>query len=266
MRTDHVLLIDIGNTNLKASIGGPDGPPPPDFAVVVPTFADPVQALEPGLLAACQRAGVAPEHIEACAASSVVPRADGPLETAVRRLFGCRTLFVPGDLPIGFDNMAEIPDNVGADRLVGCRAARTLHPEPDNVVVVDFGTATTMDCVRGNDYLGGLTCPGIESSARTLSTRTAKLPDLTLTLDGPFRLSFDTMVSLNQGFIYGFAAMIEGLAARLKDLLPGETRVLATGGLALTVADHCPAIDRVHRNLIFTGLYDAYMERTGKSC
>jgi len=264
MQTDHVLLIDIGNTNLKASIGGPDGPPPFERAVIVPTFADPVLALEPGLLAACQRAGVAPQRVGACVASSVVPRADAPLERSVRALFGCATSFVPGDMPLGFDNMAAIPGNVGADRLVGCHAARRLYPEADNVVVIDFGTATTIDCVRGNDYLGGMTCPGIESAARALASGTAKLPDLTLTLDGPFHLGFDTMTSLNQGFIFGFAGLVEGLVQRTKAAIGGEAVVVATGGLAHTVADHCPTIHHVRGNLIFAGLYDAFMERTRK--
>lgn len=262
MRTDHVLLIDIGNTNLKASIGGPDGPPPPEHAVVVPTYADPEVALEPGLLAACQRAGVDPKRVRACAASSVVPRADTPLKQAVLKLFGCATQFVPDDLPMGFDNMAGIPDNVGADRLVGCHAARKLYPDEDNVVVVDFGTATTIDCVRGNDYLGGMTCPGIESSARALAGGTAKLPPLTLELDAPFHLSFSTMASLNQGFIFGFAGLVEGLIKRTEEAIGGKALVVATGGLAKAVSDNCPAIHHVRGNLIFTGLYDAFMERT----
>ncbi|WP_461208423.1 type III pantothenate kinase [Desulfocurvus sp. DL9XJH121] len=265
MKKNHVLLIDIGNTNLKASIGGPDAPPPPGRAVVVPTFADPVQALTPGLLAASQSAGVSPDNVADCVVSSVVPRANAPLAQAVRKLFGCATLFVPGDLPLGFDNMDRIPGNVGADRLVGCRAARTMYPEVKNLIVVDFGTATTMDCVRGNEYLGGMTCPGIESSGRALATGTAQLPELTLALDGPLRLGFGTMLSLNQGFIFGFAAMVEGLAARLTEVLGGEALVVATGGLAKTVADHCPAIRYVHPNLIFRGLFGAYVERPRKT-
>lgn len=264
MSKTHLLLIDIGNTNVKAVIAGPDAPPAAADTMVVPTFADPASALEPGLLAACQRAGIAPGDIAACAVSSVVPRADGPLTEAVTRLTGAPTLFVPADLPLGFANMAEIPDNVGADRLVGCFAARRMYPEAENLIVIDYGTATTMDVVRGHDYLGGLTCPGIESSARALSTNTAKLPELTLTLDGPLRLSFETMTSLNQGFIVGFAAMTEGLAARLKKLLPGPALVVATGGLAKSVAEHCEAIDHVRPDLIPAGLYTAYLEQTGR--
>ncbi|BBD08870.1 type III pantothenate kinase [Desulfovibrio ferrophilus] len=264
MSKTHLLLIDIGNTNVKAVIAGPDGPPSVEDTIIVPTFADPAAALEPGLLAACQRAGIAPQDISACAVSSVVPRADGPLAEAVMRLTGVRPRFVPDDLPLGFSNMASIPDNVGADRMVGCYAARRLYPEAANLVVIDYGTATTMDCVCGDEYLGGLTCPGIESSARALTTGTAKLPDLTLTLDGPFRLGFSTMLSLNQGFIVGFAAMTEGLVRRLKDLLGGEALVVATGGLATSVADQCEAIDHVRPDLIPTGLHIAFLERNGR--
>ncbi|MBU1003542.1 MAG: type III pantothenate kinase [Proteobacteria bacterium] len=264
MSKTHLLLIDIGNTNVKAVIAGSDGLPASHDTVIVPTFADPVAALEPGLLAACQRAGIAPEDITACAVSSVVPRADAPLAEAVARLTGVRALFVPGDLPLGFSNMASIPDNVGADRIVGCFAARRLYPEAANLIVIDYGTATTMDCVRGDEYLGGLTCPGIESSARALATGTAKLPHLTLTLDGPFRLGFGTMLSLNQGFIVGFAAMTEGLVRRLKNLLGQEALVVATGGLAASVADNCEAIDHVRPDLIPAGLYMAFLERSDK--
>lgn len=264
MSKTHILLIDIGNTNVKAVIAGPEGPPSAADTLVVPTYADAASALEPGLLAACQRAGIAPGDIKACVVSSVVPRADGPLADTVTRLTGSPTLFVPQDLPLGFSNMPEIPANVGADRMVGCYAARRLYPEAGNLIVIDYGTATTVDAVQGHEYLGGLTCPGIESSARALSTGTAKLPELTLTLDGPLKLGFSTMASLNQGFIVGFAAMTEGLVQRMKALLPGPAVVVATGGLAASVAEHCAAVDHVRGDLIPTGLYTAYLEQAGK--
>jgi len=110
------------------------------------------------------------------------------------------------------------------------------------------------------------------SSARALATGTAKLPHITLELDQPegqagacLHIGRSTAQSLNQGLLFGFAAMVEGLAARLAATLgaaPGEVRVIATGGFATSIARLCPAIDEVREDLLLDGLFLAW--KTGR--
>ncbi|MCK9240927.1 type III pantothenate kinase [Desulfocurvus sp.] len=246
------LILDIGNTNIKAALAAPGGSIGP--ACAVPTRPG-APALGPALVALCAGAGVAPGALGGAVASSVVPWADEAVAALVRAVAGLELRFAPRDLPFGFSNMAAIPPNVGADRLAGAFGARVALPDAPGLVVLDFGTATTVDCVRGGEYLGGLTCPGLRTAADALTEGTALLPPLTLALDEPvLRLGFDTMTSLNQGFLFGFAALAEGLAARLTALLGVPAPVVATGGLASAVAALCPAIGHVRPALVMEGL------------
>jgi type III pantothenate kinase len=120
--------------------------------------------------------------------------------------------------------------------------------------------------VQGNAYLGGLICPGVLSSARALATGTAKLPHITLELDpsepaGCLHIGRSTAQSLNQGLLFGFAAMVEGLAARLATTLGvclGDVQLIATGGFAKPIARLCPAINEVREDLLLDGLFLAW--------
>jgi len=260
MNKTHILLLDVGNTKIKAALGSPRGVVAASLRAV-PTHGDLAATLGPTLRKLFAQQELDMRDVAGCAVSSVVPRTNAPLVALVAGLTGHDPLFAPGQLPFGFANMAHIPDNVGADRLAGAYGAREAFPRADHIVIIDFGTATTVDCVRQRDYLGGLTCPGIHSAAESLTAGTAQLPTLTLTLDGPeLELGFDTMKSLNQGFLFGFAGLAEGLVARLTPLLGAEPLVVATGGLAPAVATLCPRIDHVLPDLVMRGLLAASME------
>ena len=120
---------------------------------------------------------------------------------------------------------------------------------------MDFGTATTFDCVTGQAYLGGLICPGVLSSHGALASGTAKLPRISLEADADAPLiGSNTSTSMRHGFVFGFAAMTEGLCARLKKQLPGPCLVLGTGGFAPAIAAVSSCIDHVRPDLILEGL------------
>lgn len=263
MGNTHFLLLDVGNTNIKAALATQDGLV--GRAVALPTAKDGA-GLARAVSGLCAEAGTKAAAIALSAVSSVVPGVDLALARVVEELTGRQPLFVPHDLPFAFANMAEIPGNVGADRLAGAYGAMRACPDAPGLVVIDFGTATTVDCVHEGAYLGGFTCPGLRSSADALSARAALLPELTLRLDKPEpTLGFGTMQSLNQGFIFGFAGLAEGLTARLEPLIGGDATVVATGGMAATVASVCPVIDHVRPDLVLEGLLAAALERTAKT-
>ena len=261
----HLLLLDVGNTSTKVGLAGPDGL---EASFVLPT-EQPGTADSWGLRLAAAVAHSRLDGVAAMAVSSVVPPVDSCLRAAADKYFGIRAAFVPKDLPLAVENRYARPQEVGADRLVTAFAARRLFPDAETVIVIDFGTATTFDCVQGDAYLGGLICPGVHSSARALASGTAKLPQITPevldeTAHGRLTIGRSTSQSLNHGFVYGFAAMAEGLCLRLKERLGGQALVVATGGFAQGLAAVCPCLEEIRPDLLLEGLRLAWLEAGGR--
>lgn len=254
------LLFDIGNTNIKIGLADVDG--------IIRSFSLPskrdetVDSLGLNLLAMLEHARVDISELDAAYASSVVPNLNPMLFRACRDYLRVRLDFVPEDIPLPLENRYAEPSQVGADRLVGAYAARMLFPEPASIICVDFGTATTFDCVEGNAYLGGLICPGVLSSAAALSTRTAKLPVVSLEVDaeGPVP-GISTSTSISHGFVFGFAAMTEGLTKRMAENLKAPCFVLGTGGFAENLARVARCFDAVRADLLLEGLRIIYAKQ-----
>jgi type III pantothenate kinase len=141
---------------------------------------------------------------------------------------------------------------VGADRIVNGVAALAGYGGP--VIVVDFGTATTFDVVnREGEYVGGVICPGIGISADALFQRAARLPRVDVRR--PARIiGGSTVGSIQSGLYFGYAAMVEGIIARIRGELGESVRVIATGGLAESLAADIPSIEAVDPVLTLTGL------------
>lgn len=256
----HVLYFDIGNTNVKIGLGLPGASP---VSYVLPTDERRTADLFGlTLLDILRHAGVAPGDIAAGLASSVVPGMSVLIRQACRRFLDLPLLFAPEDVPIPLENRYARPHEVGADRLVGAYAARRLFPDAASIISVDFGTATTFDCVEGNAYLGGLICPGVLSSVGALATGTAKLPRISLEVTEktptPGR---STTTSLNHGFMFGFAAMTEGLSTQLARTMQGPTVLVGTGGFAAALAEITPCFDAVKPDLLLEGLRLLYQEQ-----
>ena len=253
------LLIDVGNTNIKFGLAERSGLGP-SFALPTDRAATP-DSLGLTILTALSVHGVSPADVEAAVASSVVPPMSPILVQACRRYLGVRPRFVPADVPIPLKNLYARPHEVGADRLVTAYAGRLLATAP-SVIVVDFGTATNFDCVQGDAFLGGLICPGLATSLHGLVSKTAKLPHVALDPgDGFLSIGRSTSDCINQGFVFGFAAMVEGVTARLRAHLGGEVAVLATGGFAEKLAPICPVIRDVRPELLLEGLRQLWLRR-----
>lgn len=258
--SNTLVLADIGNTSLKIGLATPRG--------LGETYALPsrqphtADSLGFTLLELLRHQGLQPKDISACALCSVVPGVDPLFRQACERFLGHTPLGFPLDFSLDLHNRYDRPEEVGADRLLAAFAARRLYPEPESLISVDFGTATTFDCVSGNAYLGGLICPGVLSSHAALSSGTAKLPRISLEVqeDAPL-IGRNTATSLSHGFVFGFAAMTRGLCQSLKQQLPGPVQVVATGGFAADVARVCPAFDYLRPDLILEGLRLAWLER-----
>lgn len=255
-----LLFFDVGNTNIKIGLSHRQSGL---ASYVLPTpLGTTADQLGLDLLAILGREGLSPEDLKDILAVSVVPPVDPMLRQACKRFLGRVPLFVPDDIPVPMENRYERPEQVGADRLVAAYAARKFTNN-HCVVSVDFGTATTFDVVRGNSYLGGLICPGVLSSARALAHDTAKLPQIDLEPKSlKLTIGRSTVESLNQGLLFGFASLVEGILDRLEADLGEPIAVVATGGFAPQLARVCPAIANVRPELLLDGLRMVYEETT----
>jgi len=250
--SEMLLLLDVGNTNVKCGFANEDGVL---SSYVMPTDkAATSDSLGVMLCAFAAHAGIPSDSVTGTAISSVSPPLNPRIAEACQRYFGQPARFIPEDIPVPLENRYARPHEVGADRLAAAFAARRISRAPA-VVAVDFGTATTFDCVRGNAFLGGLICPGLMTSLRALSQDTAKLPHIALTPgDGTLNIGTSTAECINQGFLFGFADMVEGVAGRLIRHLGEGTEVVATGGFAQKLAPLCPSFSQVRPDLLLDGL------------
>ena len=197
-------------------------------------------------------AGLESKGIHGIVVSSVVPPLDPVLRQVCERYFNLRPLFIePGvktGMPVHYDNPAE----VGADRIVNAVAAIEKYGTP--CVIVDFGTATTFDCVSTKaEYMGGVICPGIGISADALFDRTARLPRVEIRK--PARvIGTNTVGSLQSGLYYGYLGLVDGILELLLPELGQQTHVVATGGLALMIGKGSKYIQHVDDFLTLEGL------------
>src|SRR6202789_241746 len=184
--------------------------------------------------------------------SSVVPPLDPVLRQVCERYFNSKPLFIePGvktGMPVQYDNPAE----VGADRIVNGVAAFDKYGGP--CIVVDFGTATTFDCVFAEgEYPGGVISPGIGISADALFQRTARLPRVEIRK--PARvIGTNTVGSLQSGLYYGYLGLVDGILELLLEELGSETHVIATGGLGPMIGTGSRYIEKVDDLLTLDGL------------
>lgn len=189
-------------------------------------------------------------EVDAAVVGSVVPAVTDALRVAIPAWLGVpvRVYGEGGDwgMPVRVD-----PATVGPDRVANALAALARHPPP--LVVVDLGTATTVDAVdAAGAFVGGAIAPGLRTAADALVGRTARLPPVPLVLP-PRAIGGSTVEALQVGIVAGHAALVDGLVRRMKEELGGGW-CIATGGLASLVAPGCREVDAVDPDLLLDGL------------
>lgn len=246
-----LLLADIGNTSIKIGVA--------HQGQIIRSFNLPTHSLYSADSLGLQLLQILDivdkKNVCACLLCSVVPDLSEVFQKTCKRYLSIEVFQFPKDFTIPMENAYENPHEVGADRLLAAYAARMLYSDMPGIISVDFGTATTFDCVDHNKYLGGLICPGVFSSHNALAKNTAKLPRISLTLtESVPSIGRNTETSMSHGFVFGFAAMTDGLCEKLKQNLPSPLAIIATGGFAHDIARVSSTIQHVHSDLILEGL------------
>ena len=199
--------------------------------------------------------GVDRKDITRIIVSTVVPRALHNIEVLAMNYFGIEPLIAgQGKAGYGFDIDVDQPRSLGADRAVNAIAAHARYP--GDLIVVDFGTATTLDAIDFNGaYKGGIIAPGLNLSLDALVGNTAKLPRIAIEVPkSKSVIGTNTEDQMLIGVFWGYVAMMEGLIGRMKAEIGRPAKVIATGGLAVLFDQATDIFDAVDSDLTLDGL------------
>ncbi|HWW84782.1 MAG TPA: type III pantothenate kinase [Vicinamibacterales bacterium] len=249
-----LLAIDVGNTNIV--IGVFDGAALEQswrLQTLRERTSDELGLLMDGLFAHSKLDRVV---VRGVILGSVVPPLTSTFQAMVRRYFGVPILTIEPGVETGMPILYENPAEVGADRIVNGVAAYERYGRGTGkpLIVVDFGTATTLDAVTSRgEYLGGAICPGVQISADALFQRAARLPRIDVRKPASV-VGRTTVGAMESGLFYGYVGMVEGLVRRMTDELGGQAVTVATGGLADVIAPETTLIQHVDPDLTLHGL------------
>ncbi|MBQ7456693.1 MAG: type III pantothenate kinase [Desulfovibrio sp.] len=241
-----VLLADIGNSQLGISLATQTSrlatihlPSATESAVIQDAITSMLSA--------------AKAHVSCAYISSVVPEVAKRFTSLCSEAFGCQTLFVPKDIPIPLASTYQ-SKGLGSDRLLACYAAKTHAPKAQACIVVDMGTAITIDVLKEDTFLGGFILPGPKLFAKVLHDETAQLPLVEPTVMETFQIGQSTETCIRYGISLGVIAMLSGLIARTKAWIRVPSVVIATGGFAQAFGQQ-EFFDAVYPDLVLDGLF-----------
>jgi len=249
-----LLVLDVGNTNIVAGLYQGESlvhtwrmathrhRTADEYGMILRTF------LEQG--------AVQPVKLSGVAIGSVVPDMNHVLLELCRRYLEQEPFMVRAHhqnlMPVAIDH----PRELGADLIAGAVAAYRLVGGP--LAVVDFGTATTISAVSAaGTYLGALISPGLRISADALFRNAPHLGNIALE-PPPAMPGTNTIHALQGGIFWGHAATVDGLLDRLAEILGPQMKVVATGGLAVVMKEHCRWLERIEPNLVLDGIRQIY--------
>lgn len=252
-----LLAIDVGNTQTVIGVYSHDGDTSlADGGLIGPWRLSTIHTRtedELGvLIASLLRSANCPfGTIDGVAITSGVPVLTSTLRHMVQKHMDLEPIVVGPGVKTGLAIRYDNPREVGADRIANGAAVFDLYGGPS--IVVDFGTATTVDAISAEgEYLGGSISPGVEISLEALVGKAAALSTVELT-EPRNVIGKNTGESIRSGVLYGYAAMVDGLCARFVEEI-GECTVVATGGLAGMIAPHTKVVDEVEPWLTLHGL------------
>ena len=246
-----ILTMDVGNTNIKVALF--DGAEMKKYwrlSTSKSYTSDEIGFMLTGLFA---HEGYAPSDVEGIVMSSVVPTINYTLENMCKNYFGKTPMMVAPGIKTGINLKYENPRELGSDRIANAVAAQAEYGGP--CIFIDFGTATTFGAIDAQgSFLGGCICPGLKLTSEALVSGTAKLPRFELVKPESV-IGRTTLSNLQAGVIYGYIGQVDYLVKRFrKELNAPDALVVATGGMALMVAEETGIIDKLDGILTLKGL------------
>ncbi len=205
--------------------------------------------------------GIEPADVREIAMSNVVPTVQQTLESMCEQYFGVTPFSLEPGVNTGMPLCVDQPREVGPDRIADAVAAHALYGAP--AIVVNFGTATTFDCVSARgEFVGGAIAPGIATAVDALLSRAARLYRVELVRPKE-AIGRNTVTNIQSGVVYGYAGLVDGLIERMAAELDGEPQVVATGGQAALVAGVAKCIRHVNPDLTLEGVRLIYERARG---
>ena len=204
----------------------------------------------------CRSSGFDSESFSAVVISSVVPLLQDIFTDVCQTHMGISPIIVDEGIKTGMPMQVEAPHEVGADRIINTLAA--YHLMGQACIVIDFGTATTFDCVSGKgEFLGGVIMPGIGISAEALFRSASKLPRVEIKKPKSF-IGKNTVHCMQSGIFLGYVVMVDGMVAGIAQEMNEDVYVMATGGIAGIIAPETKTIQKVDSLLTLKGLKIIY--------
>jgi type III pantothenate kinase len=249
-----LLVIDVGNTNTVIGLYDEDVLVH-DWRIrtVVDHTVDEYGMLIYNLY---KNSKIRPREVKDIIISCVVPTMLNILEPLCEKYFNVKPLIVGPGIKTGMPILYDNPREVGADRIVNAVAA--LEKYGGDIIIVDFGTATTFDYIsKKGEYMGGCIAPGIMIASEALFSKTAKLPRVEFSRPKSV-IGKDTISSMQAGILFGYAGLVDGLIDRIKTEVKSNPKVIATGGLAIIISHETKSINIVDEMLTLEGLKILY--------
>ncbi|MBQ9782362.1 MAG: type III pantothenate kinase [Clostridia bacterium] len=252
-----ILCIDIGNTNIKYAVFDGDNLKA-SYRVSSrhSRTADEYGATLINLLASND---IKRQDIDGIILSSVIPNLNYTIVHMCEYFFNVTPITVGAGVKTGINIKADSPKEVGADIIANCVSAYHKYGRNNNLIVIDFGTATTFDVLtKDGALIGVVIAPGIKTSLASLVTNTAQLPMIDLVPPKSI-ICKNTRACMQAGIIYGFAGLVDNIVKKIKDELNDQyVQVIATGGMGEVIAKEVSCINKTDRMLTLEGLKRIY--------
>ena len=252
-----IICIDIGNTNIKYAIYEED--------TLKVSFRDATDLKKTSdeygaqLTSMLASKNIKVNDITGGIVSSVVPSLDYTIDKMCALYLGIEPLRIAPGLKSGLNIRCDDAREVGADRIVNCVSAIVGYGENKPMIVIDFGTATTVNVISANnEFIGGVIAPGIKGSLDSLVNGTAKLPRVEIEAPRSI-IAKNTVTNMQAGLVFGFAGLVEYIVKRIKkELKTNDVKTIATGGFSTIIAKEIECIDVVDKLLTLKGLKYLY--------
>lgn len=256
-----ILTLDIGNTNIKTALF--DGTEMVKYWRLSTNITNTSDEYGITIMNLFRHEGVDPKAVEGIVISSVVPTINFTIEHMCLNYFGITPTFIAPGVKTGINIRYENPRELGSDRIANAVAAYDEYGGDKPVIYIDFGTATTFGVVDEHGaFLGGAIFPGIKLASEALVSGTAKLPRFALA-QPEHVIGRTTLTNLQSGMFYGYVGMVTNLVQQMKKELGKEATVVATGGMAVLIAEEAKVIDKLDGLLTLKGLRLIYERNKG---